>query len=65
MVLTVAVLAGISLEYDMPNKENEVILLVDTSDSSDAEAKQRRDDFVRSVINYCDSNFKYKVCTEL
>ena len=63
MVLTVAVLSGLSLEYDVPNKENEVILLIDTSDSSDAEAKQQRDDFVKSVIDYCDSSFKLGIVT--
>ena len=63
MLLTVAVLAGTSLEYDLPNKENEVILLVDTSDSSDLNAKQKQDEFVKSVIDYCNSKFKLGVVT--
>ena len=33
MLLAVNLLAGVALEYEIPNEENEVILLVDVSDS--------------------------------
>lgn len=63
MVLTVAVISGMTFEYDVSNKENEVILLVDTSDSADPDVIQKREDFVQSVISYCDSKFKLGVVT--
>ena len=49
MLLSITVLSGITLEYDTPNAENEVILLVDVSDSSDQKAIEERDYFVRTV----------------
>ena len=57
MVLSVALLAGVTAEYDVPNTETEVIILVDSSftmDDSDAEA----DGFIKDVINKCDSMYK-------
>jgi len=62
-VLTVSVLSGISVEYDVPNTENEVILLVDTTDSYDSDTRQKQDDFVKSVIDYCNSKFKLGIVT--
>ena len=49
MVLSICVLAGITFEYDLPNKENEVILLVDISDSG-SEGMEDKNDFVKTVI---------------
>ena len=57
MVLSITILAGITFEYDTPNKDNEVILLVDTSDSG-KENSDDKDDFVQSVIDNADSMFK-------
>ena len=57
MVLAISVLAGITFEYDVANKENEVIILVDTSDSGN-ETADDKDDFVQSIINNTDSMFK-------
>ncbi|MBE6619738.1 MAG: VWA domain-containing protein [Ruminococcaceae bacterium] len=62
MVLSVCVLAGITFEYDLPNKENEVILLVDTSDSG-SEGMEDKNDFVKSVIDNTDSMFKLGIVT--
>ena len=63
MFLSVSVLAGISIEYDTPNAENEVILLVDVSDSGDDQVTSDRNDFVKTVIDNCDSMFKLGVVT--
>ena len=52
MVLAVNLLAGLGFSYEVPNEENELILLVDVSDSTE-ELRQRRDDFVRSIIDIC------------
>lgn len=49
MVLAVTLLAGIGFSYQVPNTENEVILLVDASHSSRF-TEQDKDTFVESVI---------------
>ena len=57
MILSTLLLAGLTVEYDETNEENEVILLVDSSytvDGSDIEI----DEFISEVINSCDSKFK-------
>ena len=43
MVLAVNLLAGITFSYEIPNKENEVILLVDVSDSNGEEAEKKNE----------------------
>ena len=62
MVLSICVLAGITFEYDLPNKENEVILLVDISDSG-SEGMEDKNDFVKTVIDNSDSMFKLGIVT--
>lgn len=57
MVLAIALLAGISFKYEIPNEKNEVILLVDVSDSNQEE-RQKKDEFVQTVLNICDGDFK-------
>ena len=57
MVLAITVLSGITLEYDIPNEEAELILLVDTSDSN-KESTDDKDDFVKSIIDNTDEMFK-------
>ena len=60
MVLAISVLSGVTIEYDTPNRDNEVILLVDTSDSGSKSANDK-DDFVQSVIDNANSMFKLGV----
>ena len=50
MVLAINVLSGISFTYDVPNEENELIILVDTSDSTRGCADER-DELVRSLLD--------------
>ena len=57
MLLAVNLLAGVTFSYELPNKENEVILLVDTSESNE-ECADERNEFIQSVINVCDKDFK-------
>ena len=57
MLLAVNLLAGISFSYELPNTENEVIILVDASESGEERADDK-DEFIRSVINVCDKDFK-------
>ena len=62
MVLSIAVLAGTTIEYNLPNEESEVILVVDASFSSD-KVQDDRDEFVQAVINSNNSMFKLGIVT--
>lgn len=52
-VLVVNLIAGLGFSYEIPNEENEVILLVDMSDTTEEEAAIR-DALVRDIIDVCD-----------
>lgn len=62
MTLCITVLAGISFSYDIVNTENEVILLVDVSDSG-SDAEEARNDFIRSVLDESREEFKVGIVT--
>jgi len=63
MTLAIFVLAGITFEYDTPNSENEVILLVDASDSAGEDNQTKMDLFIQDVIDSSDSMFKLGIVT--
>ena len=48
MAITIAVFSGLTVEYDLLNKENEVILLVDSSQSGDINA-EKKEDFIKAA----------------
>ena len=50
MLLAVTLLAGIGFTYQIPNTENEVILLVDASDSS-SDSRELKEEFIQAAIN--------------
>ena len=50
MVFAVSVLAGIMFTYTVPNKDNEIILLVDVSNSEES-AKENRNEFIKTVLD--------------
>ena len=56
-VLCVTLIAGIRFNYTIPNRENELMILVDMSDSS-AEQEDGKDDYVQTILNVCDDGFK-------
>ena len=62
MLLSISVLAGATFEYDTANKDNELILLVDTSDSG-VEGMDDKNDFVKTIIDNTDSMFKLGIVT--
>ena len=62
LVAAIAVFAGLSIEYDTPNKENEVILLVDVSESGTKQLEQR-DEFVKSVIDNSGEKYQLGIVT--
>lgn len=57
MFLAINLLAGISFSYELPNTENEVIILVDASDSGE-EREAEKNEFIESVVNVCGKDFK-------
>lgn len=62
MTLCITLLAGISFYYEVPNRQNELLLLVDLSDSNE-EQEDAKDEFVRSVIDSCGKNYKVGIVT--
>lgn len=62
MLFSISVLAGITFIRRYSNAENEIILLVDVSYSSQ-EGQQQRDDFVKSIIDAGDEQFKMGIVT--
>jgi len=59
MTLAISALAGLRFDYQLPNDENEIILLVDVSETEN-QSQDARDDFVQLVIN--DSSYdRYNV----
>lgn len=60
MSLCVAMVAGVTFSYQLPNTENELLVLVDRSDSG-SENAEAREDFLQNVINSCDRNYKIGV----
>ena len=57
MLLAINLLAGLTFTYEKPNLENELIILVDGSDSS-SENADAKDDFIRSVVSITDGKFR-------
>ena len=57
MVLSIALLAGLTFDYYRPNSETEVILLVDSTDTMQDD-KRKTDEFIKDVVNGCDSKYK-------
>jgi len=55
--IAVFLLAGVTYSYDLPNKENELILLVDCSDSGGS-SQADKDEFIQTVVNLCGDDYK-------
>lgn len=63
MTLAITLLAGLTFRYQVPNSENEIILLVDYSETEE-QAADNRDDFVGTVLDYCrNNNFRVGIVT--
>ena len=56
-IVSVNLLAGICFAYETPNVKNEVIVLVDVSESGDVE-REEKDRFVESIVNVADGEYK-------
>jgi uncharacterized membrane protein len=62
MVLAISVLSGVTVAYDLPNEENEVIILVDAS-FSNTESEVEKNDFLQTVIQSNGGDFKLGIVT--
>ena len=62
MVLAVSLLAGLAIDYDLPNDKNEVILLVDASFSEEA-LTEEKNQFIKAVVDSNNSAFKLGIVT--
>lgn len=60
LVLSISLLAGTTFNYSVPNKDNELLLLVDVSDTEE-ESADRRDEFVKTVLDGAKFD-NYKAC---
>lgn len=63
MFFSISVLAGLGISYQIPNEKNEIIYLVDVSDSVES-SEETRNEFVRNVlIESSFDNFKVGLVT--
>lgn len=60
LILAINLLAGISFSYEKPNLENELVILVDTSDSSE-DSLSEKTTFVQSLISISDNEYRVGV----
>ncbi len=57
LVLSVLLLSGMVLHYCIPNKSNQIILLVDSSSSNQVK-QENKDEFIKHVLDVADDGFK-------
>ncbi len=57
VVLSVLLIAGTVLHYDIPNESNQVILLVDSSQSNEKE-QEKKDEFIKQVLDVAYDGFQ-------
>ncbi len=59
-IIAVNLLAGINFVYETPNVKNEIIVLVDVSDSGETE-RSEKDAYVESILNVADGDYNVGV----
>lgn len=57
ITLAILLLAGITFSYEKPNLENELIILVDTTDSNEI-SSDAKTEFVQSVVSISDGKYR-------
>ena len=57
VVLCVTLIAGMSFAYTVPNRENELLILVDITDSNQ-EQEDVKDEYVQTITNLCGNDYK-------
>ncbi len=58
LALCVSVVSGMTFQFDVKNTENEVLLLVDASDSGSEETERKKDEFMQSVVRGANDSFR-------
>ena len=61
-VLLTCLLAGVYFTFTVPNRDNEIMIVVDASDSND-ERRDEKDAYIQTIIGMCDSNYKVGIVT--
>lgn len=61
-MLCVALVAGVGFRFTVPNRENQIMLVVDCSDSN-SEQSQLKEQYISNVINMCGDGFNVGVVT--
>ncbi len=60
MVLAIALLAGMTFKYEIPNRENELLILVDSSFSNE-ESQDDKDTMVADILDKCGQDYRVGV----
>ena len=60
MVLAIALLAGMTFKYEVPNHQNQLILLVDSSFSNE-NADDDKNNFVADILDRCGTDYRVGV----
>jgi len=62
MSLLVLLISGISFHYEVPNRDNEVLILTDVSDSG-ADQEDQKNEFIETVLNASGNDYKVGIVT--
>ena len=62
LMLTIFVLTGMNFVIEKPNRDNEIMIVVDLSDSSEDSLAQK-EEFISSVIDECEGKYKMGIVT--
>lgn len=63
LVLCISIVAGMTFQFDVKNTENEVLLLVDASDSGSEGTERKKDEFMQSVVKGANGSFRVGIVT--
>lgn len=63
MALCISTVSGLNFRFDRKNTENEVLLLVDVSDSGSASSQQKKDAFIQTVVRDAAASFRLGIVT--
>lgn len=61
-IMLSCLLAGLYFTFTVPNKDNEVMIVVDSSDSN-KESTEARDTYIQQIIGMCGENYKVGIVT--
>lgn len=62
VIFCVALIAGLYFTFTVPNRENELMVVMDVSDSNEEQA-EKKEEYLQTIINMCDENYKIGIVT--